>query len=97
VVHTQDRVQVDRDGVPDVERPKLGKLIGQVSNQRFLEPSAGVVPTYSVMVIKHRPSENHMANFPSRVRTLPDSAPDANSAYKSERCCSVKFTPVAVS
>ena len=45
MVHTQDRVQVDRDGVPDVERPKLGELVGQVSDQRFLEPSGGVVPT----------------------------------------------------
>jgi len=43
---TQDRVQVYRDGVPDVQRPELGKLIGQVSSQRFLEPSAAVIPTY---------------------------------------------------
>jgi len=29
-VRTQDRVQVDGNGVPDVERSKLGELVSQI-------------------------------------------------------------------
>lgn len=45
-MRTQERVQVDRNGISDVECPELGSLVDQVvSSQGLLEEPASVIPT----------------------------------------------------